>query len=154
MIRVTHTQEHVLSEVERSPSEWVTAAHRNCVAAFRFADDQAPGGANDNSPALPALGTVEKNSSPRGTTEPPHRPLGSERSGCDRHSFCPYVFDSSDNPRIFQERWCTPLVVASTADRPGANANPTRPGPATSSDAFPSGVILTIPRLPEREAAT
>src|ERR1700675_3584299 len=67
---------------------------------------------------------------------------------------CTYVLASNDNPLMFHERWCTPLVVANTADRPGAHASPTRPGPATSSDAFPSGVILTIPRFPEREAAT
>src|SRR5580700_9005365 len=57
-------------------------------------------------------------------------------------------------PGMFQERWCTALPVARMAERPGANARPTSPWPATSRLARPSGAILTMPRVPESDAAT
>ncbi len=45
-------------------------------------------------------------------------------------------------------------VVARMTERPGANASPTSPWPATSRLARPSGAIFTMPRVPESEAAT
>src|SRR5450432_1240092 len=59
-----------------------------------------------------------------------------------------------ENPWMFHDKWWTPLVVASIAERPGAKASPTRLGPATAIDALPSGVIFTMPRCPASDAAT
>src|SRR5258708_13553997 len=60
----------------------------------------------------------------------------------------------SGSPAIFHARWWTAFVVARTTERPGANASPTSPCPATSKLALASGVIFTMPRLPESDAAT